>query len=123
MKRMQSMIIGSRTTMFPQGDVVLVPFPFTDLTRAKTRPVFFKKKTAYEIETGNFMVAMITSIPQSTSYDYEVKDWRTANLLAPSWVRIKIATINPKLVRYKPGSLANVDLIEVDKRIRLALGL
>ena len=38
-------------------------------------------------------------------------------------VRIKIATVNPKLVRYKPGSLTTVDLIEVDKRIRLALGL
>jgi len=109
--------------MFKKGDVVLIPFPFTDLTSAKTRPAVIVSTGSYEKETGNFMVAMITSVPQSTSYDYEVKDWRTANLLAPSWVRIKIATINPKLVRYKPGSLANVDLIEVDKRIRLALGL
>ena len=109
--------------MFKKGDVVLIPFPFTDLTSAKTRPAVIVSTGLYDKETGNFMVAMITSVPQSTSYDYEVKDWRTANLLAPSWVRIKIATINPKLVRYKPGSLTTVDLIEVDKRIRLALGL
>jgi len=109
--------------MFKKGDVVLIPFPFTDLTSAKTRPAVIVSTEAYEKETGNFMVAMITSVPQSTSYDCEVKDWRTANLLAPSWVRIKIATINPKLVRYKPGSLTTVDLIEVDKRIRLAIGL
>lgn len=102
--------------MFKKGDVVLIPFPFTDLTSAKTRPAVIVSAGLYERETGNFMVAMITSVPQSTSYDYEVKDWRTANLLAPSWVRIKIATINPKLVRYKPGSLTTADLIEVDKR-------
>lgn len=109
--------------MFKKGDVVLIPFPFTDLTSAKTRPAVIVSMGSYEQATGNFMVAMITSVPQFTPYDYEVKDWQTANLLAPSWVRTKIATINPRLVRYKPGSLTKTDIIEVEKRIRLALGL
>jgi hypothetical protein len=38
------------------------------------------------------MVVMITSVPQTTSYNYEVKNGQMANLLTPSWVRIKLAT-------------------------------
>lgn len=109
--------------MFKKGDIVLIPFPFTDLTSTKTRPAVIVSTESYEKETGNFVVAMITSVPQNTSYDYEIKDWQVANLLTPSWVRIKLATINPMLVRYKPGNLANVDLIEINKRIRMALRL
>ena len=109
--------------MYKRGDIVLIPFPFADLTSAKTRPAVVVSTKLYEKECGNFTVAMITSVPHTTSYDYEVKDWQTANLLTPSWVRIKLATIDPKLVRYRPGNLTDADLSEVDKRIRLALGI
>lgn len=109
--------------MYKRGDVVLIPFPFADLATIKTRPVVVISTRAYEKETGNFTVAMVTSMPHTTPYDYEVKDWQAANLLSPSWVRAKLATIDPKLVRYRPGSLTDIDLAEVDKRLRLALGL
>ena len=45
-----------------------------------------KEITIYEKENGNITVAMITSVPHTASSDYEVKDWRVANLLAPAWV-------------------------------------
>jgi hypothetical protein len=44
---------------------------------------------------------MITSVPHTTAYDYELKDWQVAHLLRPSWVRTKLATLDPGLVRYK----------------------
>jgi len=109
--------------MYKRGDIVLIPFPFTDLTGAKIRPAVVVSTMAYEKENGNITVAMITSVPHSTASDYEVKNWQLANLLAPSWVRMKLATIDPKLVRYKPGNLTDADLSEVDKRLRMALGL
>ncbi|WP_420264223.1 type II toxin-antitoxin system PemK/MazF family toxin [Candidatus Magnetominusculus dajiuhuensis] len=73
------------------------------------------------METGNVIIAMITSMPQTTVYDYEIKDWQGANLLLPSWVRIKLATLQPSLVRHRIGSLSPLDLREVDKKILLAL--
>ncbi len=76
-----------------------------------------------EEETGDFTVAMITSVPHSTPYDYEIRDWQAANLVSPSWIRAKLVTLDPKLVRYKPGKLTTTDLAEAEKRIRLALGL
>ena len=109
--------------MYKRGDIVLIPFPFSDLAATKTRPTVVISASNYEKETGNFTVAMITSMPHATSYDYELTDWQAANLLSPSWVRAKLATIDPKLVRYKPGKLTNTDLTAVDKRLRLSLGL
>jgi mRNA interferase MazF len=109
--------------MYQKGDVVLLPFPFTDLTATKTRPAVVVSAAAFQRETGDFLVAMITSVPHTTSYDYELKEWQVAHLLRPSWVRAKLATLNPALVRYKTGQLSSDDLTEVQKRIRFALGL
>ena len=120
---MQSTIGGENDTMYQKGDVVLIPFPFTDLTTIKTRPAVIVSVEEFEVETGDITVAMITSIPHATPYDYKLKDWQAANLLSPSWVRVKLVTLDPKLVRFNPGRLSAADLAEVDKRIRLALGL
>ncbi len=108
--------------MYERGDVVLIPFPFTDLPSAKTRLVVVVSSEDFEKRTKNIIVAMITSVAHDTPYDYELRDWRGANLLSPSWVRAKLATLEPKLVRYKPGRLADADMVEVDRRIKFALG-
>ena len=120
MKKTQFMITGKNIT-YKRGDIVLVPFPFTDLTTAKTRPAVVVSAEEFQKEIGDFTVAMITSVPHSTSYDYEIKDWQAANLLVPSWLRAKLVTLDPKLVRYQPGKLTKADLSEAEKRIRLAL--
>ena len=78
---------------------------------------------AFAEATGDFTVAMITSVPRTTAYDYELLDWQAAHLLRPSWVRAKLATLDPALVRHQPGRLSDADLAEVEQRIRLALGL
>jgi mRNA interferase MazF len=109
--------------MYQKGDVVLLPFPFTDLTATKTRPAVVVSVETFQRNTGDFTVAMITSVPRTTPYDYELKEWQAAHLLRPSWVRAKLATLDPVLVRYRTGRLSADDLAEVEKRIRLALGL
>jgi mRNA interferase MazF len=109
--------------MYERGDVVLLPFPFTDLSATRTRPAVVVSVNAFEQTTGDFTVAMITSVPHTTAYDYELLDWQAAHLLRPSWVRAKLATLDPALVRHHPGRLSDADLAEVEQRIRLALGL
>jgi mRNA interferase MazF len=117
------MTTGGSTTMYQKGDIVLLPFPFTDLSAARTRPGVVVSVEGFQRDAGDFTVAMITSVPRTTPYDYELKDWQGAHLLRPSWVRAKLATLDPALVRYKPGRLSDADLAEVERRIRLALGL
>lgn len=108
---------------YRKGDVVLVPFPFTDLTAVKTRPAVVVSIEDYERIVGDLTVAMITSMPQTTPYDYKLVDWKGANLLFPSWVRAKLVTLDPKLVRYRPGRLSNRDLQGVERCLQMALGL
>lgn len=73
--------------MYRRGDIVLLPFPFTDLSATKTRPAVVVSVEGFEQETGDFTVAMITSVSRTTAYDYALQDWQAANLLRPSWVR------------------------------------
>jgi len=109
--------------VFQRGDVVLIPFPFTDLSSIKTRPAVVLSVGDFEAATGDLTVAMITSVRHDTPFDYELKDWRAANLLASSWVRAKLATLSARLVRYRPGRLSDADLAGVEERIRQSLGL
>ena len=109
--------------MYQRGDVVLLPFPFTDLSATRTRPAVVVSVEAFEQATGDFTVMMITSVPHTTAYDYELSDWQAAHLLRPSWVRMKLATLDPALVRHQAGRLTDADLAAVEQRIRLALGL
>jgi mRNA interferase MazF len=117
------MTTGASTTMYERGDIVLLPFPFTDLSATRTRPAVVVSVGGFQQETSDILVAMVTSVPHTSAYDYELRDWQAANLLRPSWVRAKLATLSPSLVRYNPGRLSERDLAEVDQRIRLALGL
>ncbi len=106
-----------------RGDVVLVPFPFTDLSTTKTRPAVVVSIPDFELATESFIVAMITSTPQHSPYDFGLADWKKARLLFPSWVRAKLVTLSPALVRYRPGRLSARDLQEVEKRLRRTLAL
>lgn len=108
---------------YRNGDVVLLPFPFSDLSSSKTRPAVVVSIEDYQLETGDILVAMITSVARGGPYDYELRDWQAANLLRPSWVRIKLATLDPALVRHQPGRLSAGDLTEVEQRLRKSLGM
>ena len=59
--------------MYQRGDIVLVPFPFSDLSSSKTRPAIVVSIPGFEETTGNFIVAMVTSVRHETPYDYEIK--------------------------------------------------
>jgi len=108
---------------FQRGDVVLIPFPFTDLSAKRVRPAIVVSVPEYEQNTGDIIVAQVTSRQHSLPTDYALQDWQFAGLLKPSVVRVKLATINAALVQFRTGRLSDRDLEEVDKRLRLALGL
>lgn len=109
---------------YQKGDIVLVPFPFTDLSATRTRPALVVSVPEYETATGDIVCSMITSARHSTPYDYQISDWRGASLLRPSWVRAgKLVTLAPSLVRFRPGSLPAAEIPQTEERVRMALGL
>ncbi len=110
---------------FQRGDVVLIPFPFTDLTATKTRPAVVVSSPAYHAVRTELLLAYVSSqIAKATSpIDYVLKDWKQAGLPKPSFVRPKVAAIEPTLVVYQAGQLSAQDLNEMDHRLRLAMSL
>ena len=110
---------------FQRGDVVLVPFPFTDLSAAKTRPAVVVSGDLYHQVRPDLLLAYVSSqVAQAhPSLDYLLVDWALAGLPKPSFVRPKIATIEPALIAHHAGRLTDRDLHEVDRRLRQALSL
>jgi mRNA interferase MazF len=117
------MTIGENDMVFARGSVVLVPFPFTDLSAIRTRPAVVFSTEHYARSSGDLIIAMVTGQRHDLPTDYELRDWREAGLLAPSWVRAKLATIAETLIRFSPGTLTDRDLQSVETRIRAALAL
>lgn len=110
---------------FQKGDVVLIPFPFTDLSTTKIRPAVVLSSSLYHATKLDFMLGAITSnlAAASAAVDYILVDWHAANLLYPSAFKPLIFTLEPSSVLYKIGQLSRRDLTEVEERLRLIFDL
>lgn len=99
---------------YNQRDIVLIPFPFSDLTGTKKRPALVLSKTDVQEKTNHVICMMITSVQSSTSLDVVIKDWKTAGLLKPSIARTnKVFTIDEFQVLKKLGTIKKEDFQSV----------
>ncbi len=83
--------------MFERGDLVLIPFPFSDLSAAKKRPVLvLTRPDAY----GDFIALAVTSRPQTDhGIALEANDLVQGSLPLASWIRSdRAVTLNASLV-------------------------
>ena len=85
------------TTRYSQGDVVLVPFPFTDLSTAKQRPALVVSSDALNSAREDVIVVAITSQVPTKLADDELSipsaDLNACGLPKASIVRLsKIAS-------------------------------
>ena len=94
--------------MFQSGDVVLVPFPFTDFSAAKRRPVLVIHPTD---SLGDIVCMAITSSPgHEHSIALDAAGFEEGTLPKASWVRFeKLYKIHEEVVIGRFGRLnANV---------------
>jgi len=83
--------------MFDRGDLVLIPYPFTDLSTSKRRPVLaLTPPDSY----GDFIGLPVTSRPRPSQGIAIVQgDMVQGKLPAPSWIRTdRIVTLSAGLV-------------------------
>jgi mRNA interferase MazF len=107
---------------FARGDVVLLPFPFRDTALAKVRPAVVVSGEAYN-RWGDLIVAAVTTHAPRTTSDVVLARWREAKLVAPSVVRMQLATVAATRVLHRPGRLNSTDLRRVAESLRQVLEL
>lgn len=86
-------------TTYSPGDIVLCPFPFTDLTDVKRRPALVVSSEEYNAAMGDVVLAPITSNLSAPPVpgDHRIQDWGESGLIGPSVVRAKLTTIDSNL--------------------------
>ena len=109
---------------FEFGDVVLVPFPFTNQAASKQRPAVVVSNRAYNMAKPDVVVMAVTSQFRSSPTLGEVwlGQWQTAGLLKPSAVKPVFATLEQALVIRQLGTLAAADQAALRKAIAETLG-
>lgn len=110
---------------FHRGEVLLVPFPFSDLSTTKVRPAVVISGDAYHQTEPDVVLAAITSSLRGAtgSFDYILKDWEAAGLRYPSALKPVLFTLDPTRVLHRVGALTAGDLSEVSERLRRMLEL
>lgn len=107
-----------------QGDVVLVPFPFSDLSTVKRRPALVLSSDEFNRTLGDLIIAQISSRVNSPTRpgDHFIRDWRAAGLLLPSLVRAQITTINSSIVVKVLGSMPGHEMAAARRQLAGVLG-
>jgi mRNA-degrading endonuclease toxin of MazEF toxin-antitoxin module len=106
-------------------DVVVVPFPFTDQNTDKKRPALvLSDATQFNEETQNCVMAMITSAKNPDwPLDAKIDSLKKAGLPAPSKVRMKLFTLDNRLIIKKIGGLAAKDQKSVKENLKKLMDL
>jgi mRNA interferase MazF len=108
---------------FEQYSVVVVPFPFADRAAARRRPaVVVSAEESLSARVGHSIMAMITSAGNPPwPLDVQITELEAAGLPRPSVVRMKLFTLDDRLVLRVAGRLARADAARVGQALHTAL--
>jgi mRNA interferase MazF len=100
---------------FERFTVVRIPFPFSDRNAVKRRPALVLSEAArFNTPAGHAVMAMITSAANPPwPLDCPIADLADAGLPAASRVRLKLFTLDHRLVRGVLGTLSEGDRARV----------
>src|SRR5258706_11049796 len=108
-----------RPTMpYRRGDVIAVPYDYSDLTSGKVRPAVIISSDAYNLARPDVVAAGISSqIAKVGPYDHLLANWATAGLRCPSLVRGRLLTLEQSLIRRGVGRLSSRDLAGCEEKL------
>ncbi len=95
---------------FNQGEIVLMPFPFSDLSSSKRRPALVVSNK--NLKGDDLICCLITSNVSKEGFEIKKNDFYNGNLPFTSWVKPeriftidknriikKLATVQPKFLK------------------------
>lgn len=110
----KSKISGTfKHSQFLKGDVVILPFPFSDLSKSKKRPAL----VVANLEGDDLILCQITSEARIDNYSIILSndDFKKGSLNLTSMARPnRLFTADKSIILYKIGSLKETKIKEVE---------
>ena len=106
---------------FSKPDVVLVRYPFSDLTGTKIRPAIVVH--APHVSQDVIVVPLTSRTGRLSVGEFVLADWRGAGLHVPTAAKRGLYTVHPSLIVKRVGALDDVDAKQIEQSLRLWLGL
>jgi mRNA interferase MazF len=106
--------------MYKQGDILLVPIPFTDLTSSKRRPVLVLSNSSYNNSSEDIIVVAITSNIRGGKREvvFDDSDMMEGYLPKTSCIRSdKVYTLSKSIVVKRYGALSQSKTLDVKGRL------
>lgn len=99
---------------FVRGDVVVVPFPYTDLSGAKRRPAIAVSNSVGE----DVILCQITTKHGENSIKFSQTDMESGKMEVESFIKpARIFTISNSLIVYKLGRATKKKQTEISKSL------
>ena len=106
---------------YSKNIVILVRYPFSDLSNAKVRPAVIVNAPH---SSQDILIVPLTS---KTGFlldgEFVLSDWAAVGLNVVTTVKRGIYTVNRSLVIKTVGKLADVDIERLEQALRIWLGL
>ena len=102
--------------MYEQGEVIVVPFPFSDLSNIKQRPVLILSKDSDNKISEDIITCGITSNLRDIKYSVLIdnNDLEKGEIPAKSRIKIdKLFTLNKNIIKKKVAKINKETLLKV----------
>ena len=110
------------TMNYSKGDIILLPYPFTDLKTTKVRPaVVASTKDGWYSDV--FVVPVTSRIENLNSGEFVLRDWGNAGLNVISAVKRGCVLVDTGLIKLKVGRLSKRDTLSLNKALKQWLEL
>ena len=104
-----------------KGDIVLVRFPFSDLSGAKVRPAIVVNSP--HVSQDIFAIPLTSKTDSLLEGEFVLNEWKSAGLNVASAIKRGLYTLHQELIVKSVGTISKSDTARVDASLRTWLGL
>ena len=106
---------------YSKNTVILVSYPFSDLSNVKVRPAVVVNSP--HISQDVLIVTLTSQVSSLLEGEFVLSEWSAAGLNIATAVKRGIYTVNSSLVIKIVGKLADVDSDRIDQSLLFWLGI
>jgi mRNA interferase MazF len=109
------------TPSFSKNDVILVRYPFSDLSSSKVRPAVVVNTP--HVSQDLIITPLTSKTGRLLKAEFVLSEWAKAGLNVSTAVKRGFYTVHESLIMKRIGKLTIADVEQLEKSIRIWLGL